>query len=331
MGNRPLLSALAVAFLAGACFLGRLTYNNPIKPGPFLWRELDYGLPPSVQIFEGVAQGPEGEPFRAWFAAIDYADRNLKAYPLLASTPGGRELPSLQARQAKALIAVNGGYFDVVQHPAKTYSLIVQNGKVLRENLNEITRGGRRYFTARSAFGITKDRRFEIGWAFHDGGLLWRLPHPVSELLRAGKRKPELSNGKYSARREWKQLESAIGGGPRLIQEGKVFIPFEDEVFFNSGFPWEENYARTAIGWRDDNRLILFVVDGARANHSVGLTLTQLAEVLLELGCAEAMNLDGGGSSAFVVNGVLLNRPSDGRERATTSSFAVVRTEKTEE
>lgn len=318
-------TALVTVFVAGACFLARLTVSDPIEPGNFSWRKLAYNLPASVQVYEGRASGPGDEAFQAWYASIDYSDLNIAVKPFLArDTETGRELPSRQAARAKALVAVNGGYFDVEKRPAETYSLVMHDGHLLRENKSVITRGGRRYFAPRSAMGITKDRRFEIGWAFHAAGKLWKLPRAAPVVLHPNQSIPNQALAAYRERREWNTVENAIGGGPRLVKNGKVHITFSEEIFTGSGFQNAANYARTAVGWTRGNRLILLVVDGRQPGHSLGLTLTQLARVLISLGCVEAINLDGGGSSAFVVNGRLLNLPSDGRERATTSILAVV-------
>jgi hypothetical protein len=135
--------ALATVFVAGACVLAGLTVSDPIEPGAFAWHKLAYDLPASVQVYEGRATGPQGEAFRAWYASVDYSDLKVTAQPFLAwNTSTGRELPSRQATQNHALVAVNGGYFDVGKLPAETYSLVMHDGRVLRENKSEITRGG---------------------------------------------------------------------------------------------------------------------------------------------------------------------------------------------
>ena len=67
---------------------------------------------------------------------------------------------------------------------------------------------------------------------------------------------------------------------------------------------------RTAIGYTEDNKLILVAVDG-RENYSIGLTLNELANFMLSLGCVNAMNLDGGGSTVMYVNGRIVNNPQN--------------------
>ena len=71
---------------------------------------------------------------------------------------------------------------------------------------------------------------------------------------------------------------------------------------------------RTALGIKKDGTLLLVVVDG-RNNNSAGLTLVELATYMLRLGAREAVNFDGGGSSVMAINGLVVNKPSDGKER----------------
>jgi putative cell wall-binding protein len=81
--------------------------------------------------------------------------------------------------------------------------------------------------------------------------------------------------------------------------------------------------ARTAIAQRANGQVLIAIVD-KQPNWSIGMTPGQLADHLLSMGAVEAANLDGGGSSALAVRGVLANRPSDGVERAVNTSLVVV-------
>ena len=87
---------------------------------------------------------------------------------------------------------------------------------------------------------------------------------------------------------------------------------------------------RTAIGVRDDGRtLYLVAVDGRQPGHSLGATLGELADIMIELGCEAAMNVDGGGSTAMVIaspdggEAIVVNQPSAGRERVNGSHLGV--------
>ena len=80
---------------------------------------------------------------------------------------------------------------------------------------------------------------------------------------------------------------------------------------------------RTAFGVTAEGHYLLAVVDG-RQSHSIGCTLQEMAEFMLQFGAVQAINFDGGGSSALVVGGELENSPSDGQERAVGSALALL-------
>jgi exopolysaccharide biosynthesis protein len=120
--------------------------------------------------------------------------------------------------------------------------------------------------------------------------------------------------------RRWGVVD-AVAAGPALISRGKVKITDHEEVFFGSTIP--DVHPRTAAGITRDGRLILLVVDG-RQIESSGVDLEDLASILLDLGAYEALNLDGGGSSTVVVDGVRLNSPSgSAEEREVMSAIAL--------
>lgn len=121
----------------------------------------------------------------------------------------------------------------------------------------------------------------------------------------------------------WDGITSALGAGPRLVRDGKVDVTatrenFREDVRIGTG-------PRTAIGIDKDGKLIILVVDGRKPYYSTGLTLTELAYTMIGLGAVDAMNLDGGGSTAMAVRGKLVNRPSDGFERSVANALIVTR------
>lgn len=87
---------------------------------------------------------------------------------------------------------------------------------------------------------------------------------------------------------------------------------------------------RTAVGYTDDQVVYFIVVDGRRFDYSNGITLSGLSEIMLAFGTTEAINLDGGGSSTFVINNPradtlqVLNSPSDGTPRPVANGWAIV-------
>lgn len=105
---------------------------------------------------------------------------------------------------------------------------------------------------------------------------------------------------------DWPELTepTALAGGPLLILDGKQLA--QADVDFN-----QVRHPRTAIGITADNKMVVAVVDG-RSQDSEGLTIPQLSELMEALGCVQALNLDGGGSStAWVKGGGVVNFPSD--------------------
>jgi len=106
----------------------------------------------------------------------------------------------------------------------------------------------------------------------------------------------------------------AIGGGPSLVREGKP-RPFEG---------LQLRHPRVAIGW-NKTHFFMVVVDGRQAGLSVGMTLAELANYMIKLGCEYAMNLDGGGSTTMWVMGQVMNSPSLGHERPSANALVLVR------
>ncbi|MFN3420619.1 MAG: phosphodiester glycosidase family protein [Armatimonadota bacterium] len=113
----------------------------------------------------------------------------------------------------------------------------------------------------------------------------------------------------------------AIGGGPRLLRDGQISIECEQEGFSTSFR--QTKHPRTAVGLKDD-ALLWVVVDGRQPGYSEGMSLDELAEFLLNAGCKNALNLDGGGSSTLFVRGIVVNRPSDGRERPVSNALLLL-------
>jgi len=92
--------------------------------------------------------------------------------------------------------------------------------------------------------------------------------------------------------------------GPSLLENGEVQVSASDEVSRA-----KSNNPRTAIGIIDDLHYVIVVADG-RTSESEGLSLLELAELMESYGCVTAYNLDGGGSSTMVFNGVVVNQPT---------------------
>ncbi|HVE67691.1 MAG TPA: phosphodiester glycosidase family protein [Solirubrobacteraceae bacterium] len=116
-------------------------------------------------------------------------------------------------------------------------------------------------------------------------------------------------------------FEAISSGGPRLVRDGRVSIPWRAEGIARAEMVTRA--PRTLAGVTAAGRLLLVVADGRRPGWSAGLTLPESARVMRALGARDALSLDGGGSTTLVVNGRVVNRPSDGRERAISDALLV--------
>ena len=118
----------------------------------------------------------------------------------------------------------------------------------------------------------------------------------------------------------------AIGGATMLIKDGQINVSESDTT----------KNPRTAVGIKADGNVLILSANGRQEPFSSGYTYYELAEKMLELGCVDALNLDGGGSATYLAQYagtdelVLANSPSDGQERSVSSSlFVVSNSEKT--
>src|SRR5919108_857275 len=121
-------------------------------------------------------------------------------------------------------------------------------------------------------------------------------------------------------------LRTLIGGWPRIVTAGRNVALEADSVEGTVPRFSRARHPRSALGIsRDSTMLYLVTVDG-RQHASVGMTLEELADVMISLGAFEAMNFDGGGSTALVVRDSVVNTPSDtSGERAVGNVLVITR------
>jgi hypothetical protein len=116
-----------------------------------------------------------------------------------------------------------------------------------------------------------------------------------------------------------------IGGWPRVLRDGDNVADESATAEGTLSRNAEVRHPRTAVGFsRDSSTLFVLTVDG-RSENSGGMTLVELANVMRELGAWQAMNFDGGGSTTMVIDGKVVNHPSDKEgERAVGDALLVV-------
>lgn len=115
-------------------------------------------------------------------------------------------------------------------------------------------------------------------------------------------------------------LETAVGGGGMILVEGNVPNAFSHTI---SGLQ-----PRSAVGLDVEGKVITLVAVDGRRTSAKGMTMTQLGYLMKELGCYNAMNLDGGGSTLMALKDedghIVANNPSDNYKRPVTNSIGIV-------
>lgn len=158
--------------------------------------------------------------------------------------------------------------------------------------------------------------------AIPPGGVVLAGQGPVASWMQRSLKPGELAVIRSKLASLWPDVSEAIAGGPTLVRDGQVVVTSAEEKF-------QPDIAvgrapRTAVGLTAEGDWLWLVVDGRDPAHSRGLTLQETGELLLELGATQAMNLDGGGSTTLVIDGAVVNKPSDGRERPVSTALGLV-------
>lgn len=294
-------------------------------------------LPPSIHIFKTI-DSLEGKPNIAYYVIADLKNKKLL---FDADTTLNRRFTPAQFYQknSQPVVVVNSTFFSFQTH--QNLSVVIKDGKLVGYNIHTIPGRGKDTLTYRhplaSGFGISKNREADIGWIFTDSALkfpyvmqwsmdaikdsvikhdLNYMDHQTSVITR-----PHDGTLAFSFRK-WK-MKTAVGGGPVLLQAGGIKITNNEELKF-AGNAINDKHPRTAMGYTKDNKLIILVVQGRFPGIAEGATLGQEAQILKDLGCWEALNLDGGGSSCMLVNGKETIKPSDASgQRAIPAVFVI--------
>ena len=269
-------------------------------------------FPAGIKIMKG---RNDELPINAWAAIIDPRDPDVDLNVIVSEDLDRRETLTQFSKNKKARVVVNGGYFLIDKTPTEHVGLLYVNNRTVAPATRSVLRNNKRYFTARGALGFLDDGGIDIAWVTSRNDSLFNFSEPV-------KNQPEepVDSFDFSKAETW-EVDDAIHAGPVLMHDGKIRVTTNEEVFFGSTIP--DIHPRTAAGYRNSGELVLLVVDGRQVD-SRGVDLQELAILMRDLGCVEAINLDGGGSSAMVVDGKLLNRPAGTTsQREVMSAIAV--------
>lgn len=293
-------------------------------------------LPTSVHVYF-TNEPIDTAPFRAYYFIADLKDKKIDF--TVDTTFGRRSTPTqFYQKNDQPLVVVNCTFFSFVTN--QNLNVVIKNGKLVGYNIHSIPGRAKDTLTYQhpfgSAIGISKKRDADIGWTFTDSAL--KFPYAMQWSMNAIKDsiiKHDLNYMDYntsiitrphegilvSSLRKWK-MKTAVGGGPVLLQAGEIKITNNEELKF-AGKAINDKHPRTAMGYTKDSKLIILMIEG-RNTVAHGATLGQEAQILKDLGCWEALNLDGGGSSCMLVNGKETIKPSDATgQRAVPAVFII--------
>ena len=263
-----------------------------------LWTKYNIDLPEGMELYQGINSEM---PLKAWVAIIDLDNPNIAIKVLSSSDKDRMDTPQQFMEITQARLVINGGYFNATKIPSQHVGLLKTNNILEEPASHSIYRDSKKHFITRGAFGILQDGKVDIAWCSTKNDSIFEWDRPINNRPGSSSDSIPFSKGQY-----W-NVRDAIHAGPVLISDGNIDLTINDEVFFNT--PVAGVQPRTAVGYTNDNDLILMVVDGRQVD-SRGVYLEELAIMMLEFNCIEAINLDGGGSSTMVADNRLVNRPS---------------------
>jgi Phosphodiester glycosidase len=283
-------------------------------------------LPASVQVFMST-DSLDGKPNKCFYVTADLKDRNLS---FTTQVSAGKRLTPQQffEQEAKPLLVVNGTFFSFQTN--QNLNAVIREGELVAYNV-PVVKGKNdslyRYVT-RSAIGIKANRKVDVAWLFTDTAKRYAMALQKAPSTLSGpdpdpswKEIRKMLSTRNGLQKNWK-VQTAIGGGPSLLSNGEIRITNKEEIMFANGE--KDKHPRTAMGYTADGKLIILMTEGRNPGHAEGMTLLQQAQVLQSLGCIEALNLDGGGSSYLLLNGKQTIRPSDKEgQRAVPGVFMI--------
>lgn len=278
------------------------------------WTKVDSvntNLPKAVKLFytnDSIA----GKPNIAY-----YLEANLKDSELIfdVDTTYKRRLTpnEFYVKNNKPLVIVNCTFFNFKTN--QNLNTVIKNGKNISFNVPTTNGTGndslKQLKIYRAAIGISKKCKADVAWINTDTTYETILASetPIKPFIKNDSSILLMKSFTKKNFKKWK-MQTAIGGGPVLLQNGQISISNEEEGLF-IGKSFYDKHPRTAMGYTKDDKLIILVVQGRFPNKADGVSLIQEAQILKDIGCIEAINLDGGGSTCMLVNGKETITPSD--------------------
>ena len=338
MLGKPLFVVASILFASLFCSCGGEKYpehewewgeENEAEKNPDIvklgWTPVtDLGkLPDYLRVYKSPSQ-LEGVSAIAFIAVADMAAAlfNVLGDVAYSQEAGGYvgtalKTPSEFYADSQCPVVINAGLFYGAKKGSKTFyysqNLVVREGKLLAPNQNYYSKDWvTLWYPTLGAFCLMKDGTYRTTWTyFTSDGKNYCYPAPAANNINAAPLQVPSSTFPAGAR----ELDAVtgIGGVGVLLRDGQIKNTYVEEMLDVSA---ASNQPRTAIGITADKKMVLFVCEGRNKTAGVpGLSTAKVAAVLKSLGCVEALNLDGGGSSCMLVNGKETIKGSDGKQR----------------
>ncbi len=261
------------------------------------WEDVsaDYELPEGLKLYHGTKT--DHAAFFAYYYEVDLSYPDIAIRPYIS--PASKQVHDFSS-EVGAYGAINGGFFA----GASSVSSVIFPHEVAARNLISVVRNGKTYPVIRPVFALNNDRSLSAEWVYHhsyalDDIYIYDAPMPYVCDDPTPLPVPLKEDGYV-----YEDIAYGLGGGPMLIKGGEINITYCEEIFWGSGVYLTDYRPRTAVGYTAENKVVMFVT-----NH---MKIEDMADELLYLGCYEAMNLDGGGSTAMAFGGESIydqNRP----------------------
>lgn len=281
------------------------------------------GMPDGISIYRS-PEKLQGVSAIAYLAVADQTKATWDVYsiddPRLQGTADPLKTPSEFYTEKPAPVIVNGGFFYAEGGKRYSASVAVSEGRTYGVNINYASQDWvTMYYPTRGVF-YEKDGELAAGWTYYaNANSHYLYSKPAANSWSSDPL--QIPDANFPSEAQNFEAQTAIGGGPVLIKDGTIFNTFAEELFDGpGGIMCDARHPRTAIGCTDDGRLMLFVCEGRNMTEGVaGFASAEVASILKEIGCSQALNLDGGGSSCMLINNQETIKPSDGAQRSVAS------------
>ncbi|MBI2273400.1 MAG: phosphodiester glycosidase family protein [Bacteroidetes bacterium] len=306
-----------------------ILFSSLVSQAQWQWKNVDslyQPLPKGVHVYK-TADETEGKPNIAFYVSADLHEKSLQ---FATQTGNGKRLTPTQyyEQEKQPMLVMNTTFFEFVHN--SNLNVVIKDGSLRAYQVHTLPLKGKDTLTYRhvfgSAIGISRKRRADVAWLYTDSAARYAYASqqpvkPWKDSIPHHSLQQMLQSGKFS---KWK-METAVGGGPVLVQNGAINITNNEELKF-AGKAINDKHPRSAMGYTADGLLIFLAIEGRFPGKAEGATLTQTAKMLQQIGCIEALNLDGGGSSCLLVNGKQTITPSDKEGQRAVPAVFVIKT-----